>query len=74
MTYSILGHANCVKFVKKFNLPTLVLGGGGYTMRNVARAWAYETGVVVGEEIGPGKQITITYKLFAYTTSRYAIQ
>jgi hypothetical protein len=43
-------------------------------MRNVARAWAYETGVVVGEEIGPGKQITITYKLFAYTTSRYAIQ
>ena len=22
----------------------LVLGGGGYTMRNVARCWAYETG------------------------------
>jgi acetoin utilization deacetylase AcuC-like enzyme len=51
------GHANCVRYVKKFNLPTLVLGGGGYTMRNVARAWAYETGVVVGEEIGPGKEM-----------------
>lgn len=51
---SSIGHANCVKFVKKFNLPTLVLGGGGYTMRNVARTWAYETGVVVGEDIGPG--------------------
>jgi histone deacetylase 1/2 len=32
----------------------LVLGGGGYTMRNVARAWAYETGVVVGQELTPG--------------------
>lgn len=52
---STVGHANCVSFVKKFNLPTLVLGGGGYTMRNVSRAWAYETGVVVGQDIGPGK-------------------
>jgi hypothetical protein len=33
----------------------LVLGGGGYTIRNVSRAWAYETGVIVGQEIGPGK-------------------
>jgi hypothetical protein len=33
----------------------LVLGGGGYTIRNVARAWAYETGVIIGQEIGPGK-------------------
>jgi histone deacetylase 1/2 len=41
---SMAGHANCVTFVKKFGKPTLVLGGGGYTMRNVARTWAYETG------------------------------
>lgn len=52
------GHANCVSFVKKFNLPTLVLGGGGYTMRNVARAWAYETGIVVGQELTPGKEFS----------------
>ena len=44
---SMNGHSNCVKFVKSFNLPTLVLGGGGYTMRNVARTWAYETGLLV---------------------------
>ncbi|KAH8592154.1 hypothetical protein B0O99DRAFT_549448 [Bisporella sp. PMI_857] len=50
---SMRGHANCVSFVKSFNLPTLVLGGGGYTMRNVARTWAYETGVLVGEELSP---------------------
>lgn len=48
---SMRGHANCVSYVKSFNLPTLVLGGGGYTMRNVARTWAYETGVLVGQEL-----------------------
>ncbi|KAK8113332.1 hypothetical protein PG984_013858 [Apiospora sp. TS-2023a] len=44
---SMAGHSNCVKYVKSFNLPTLVLGGGGYTMRNVARTWAFETGLLV---------------------------
>ncbi|KAL2262492.1 hypothetical protein VTK26DRAFT_1173 [Humicola hyalothermophila] len=48
---SMRGHANCVNYVRSFNLPTLVLGGGGYTMRNVARTWAYETGRLVGVEM-----------------------
>ncbi|KAK0748458.1 hypothetical protein B0T21DRAFT_380288 [Apiosordaria backusii] len=48
---SMRGHANCVNFVRGFGLPTLVLGGGGYTMRNVARTWAYETGRLVGVEM-----------------------
>lgn len=48
---SMKGHANCVQFVKSFGKPTLVLGGGGYTMRNVARTWAYETGTLVGHEM-----------------------
>jgi acetoin utilization deacetylase AcuC-like enzyme len=48
---SMKGHANCVNFVKSFNLPTLVLGGGGYTMRNVARTWAFETGELVGRDM-----------------------
>ncbi|KAI8096268.1 uncharacterized protein BX664DRAFT_323504 [Halteromyces radiatus] len=61
---SMKGHANCVRYVKKFNLPTLVLGGGGYTMRNVARAWAYETGVVVGEDIGPEMPYNDYYEYF----------
>jgi hypothetical protein len=51
----VLGHANCVRFVKSFNRPLLMLGGGGYTMRNVSRAWAYETGVATGVELGPRK-------------------
>lgn len=49
------GHANCVRFVKSFNLPLLLLGGGGYTMRNVSRAWAYETGLAAGVELGRSK-------------------
>ena len=51
---NIPGHANCVKFVKSFNKPLLLLGGGGYTMRNVSRAWAFETGLAAGVELGPG--------------------
>jgi histone deacetylase 1/2 len=43
------GHAKCVKYVKSFNVPMLVLGGGGYTIRNVARCWAYETAVLLDQ-------------------------
>jgi hypothetical protein len=45
------GHANCMQFLAKFGVPMLVLGGGGYTMRNVARCWCYETGRLLGEEL-----------------------
>jgi histone deacetylase 1/2 len=48
---TIRGHAECVRFVKSFGIPLLVVGGGGYTVRNVARCWAYETAVLVGEEV-----------------------
>jgi histone deacetylase 1/2 len=45
---TLRGHAECVRFVRSFGLPTLVLGGGGYTIRNVARCWANETAVILG--------------------------
>ncbi|CAD5324860.1 unnamed protein product [Arabidopsis thaliana] len=48
---SIDGHAECVKFVKKFNLPLLVTGGGGYTKENVARCWTVETGILLDTEL-----------------------
>lgn len=41
------GHAKCVEYIKSFNLPLLMLGGGGYTIRNVARCWTYETAVAL---------------------------
>ena len=42
---SIDGHAECVSFMKKFNVPLLLTGGGGYTKENVARCWSNETAV-----------------------------
>jgi histone deacetylase 1/2 len=44
---SLKGHADCVDFVMGFGVPTLVLGGGGYTLRNVPRCWAYETSIIL---------------------------
>ena len=64
---SMAGHANCVNFVKSFNLPVLVLGGGGYTMRNVARTWAYETGLLVGQAMGPEMPYNDYYEVSAIT-------
>jgi histone deacetylase 1/2 len=48
---SIDGHADCVRFVLEQKVPTLILGGGGYTIRNVARCWTFETAVILGEEL-----------------------
>jgi len=48
---SIKGHGECVSFVKSLGVPMLVLGGGGYTVRNVARCWTYETAVLVDEDL-----------------------
>lgn len=48
---SLKGHADCVEYVKSFGIPTLVLGGGGYTLRNVPRCWTYETAVLLGVDI-----------------------
>ncbi|KAI2618489.1 histone deacetylase phd1 [Hypoxylon sp. NC1633] len=44
----VQGHASCVEYCKRLNIPLLMFGGGGYTPRNVARAWAYETAVAIG--------------------------
>jgi len=37
--------------MKKYNLPILLLGGGGYTIRNVARCWTLETSYALGIDI-----------------------
>lgn len=48
---TVKGHAACVEYVKSFGLPMLVVGGGGYTVRNVSRCWTYETSVLLGTPI-----------------------
>jgi len=48
---SLKGHGACVEFVQSFGVPLLVLGGGGYTIRNVARCWTYETALLLKKDI-----------------------
>ena len=48
---TVTGHADCVAYMKNFGIPMLVLGGGGYTLRNVPRVWTYETAVLLGTDI-----------------------
>lgn len=62
---TINGHASCVEYVKNFGVPVLVLGGGGYTIRNVARCWTYETSVLLNKKIKPELPQTDYYEYFA---------
>ncbi|KAF7084355.1 hypothetical protein CFC21_088000 [Triticum aestivum] len=61
---SIRGHAECVKYMRSFNVPLLLLGGGGYTIRNVARCWCYETGVALGQELEDKMPVNEYYEYF----------
>ena len=62
---SLRGHAECVRFVKGFGLPTLVLGGGGYTIRNVARCWTNETASILDKDISNNLPVNDYYGYFA---------
>ncbi|KAF9557197.1 hypothetical protein CPC08DRAFT_693545 [Agrocybe pediades] len=62
---SIAAHGECVNFVRKFNVPLLVVGGGGYTIKNVSRCWTYETSVLVGAQIPDELPATVYDSFFA---------
>ncbi|KAK0477696.1 hypothetical protein IW261DRAFT_1594485 [Armillaria novae-zelandiae] len=44
------GHAHSVQYLRKKNVPLILLGGGGYTVKNVARTWMYKTACALGIE------------------------
>ncbi|KRX74847.1 Histone deacetylase 3, partial [Trichinella sp. T6] len=44
---SVSGHGECVKFVRSLQIPLMLLGGGGYSLHNVARCWTYETSIAL---------------------------
>lgn len=48
---TIKGHAKCLEFISKQGIPLVLVGGGGYTIRNVAKCWCYETAMLAGEEL-----------------------
>ncbi|OQR76576.1 histone deacetylase 3-like [Tropilaelaps mercedesae] len=68
---SIKGHGECVRFVRDLNIPLLVLGGGGYTLRNVARAWTNETAILVDEQVSPEIPYNEYLEFFAPDFSLY---
>merc|ERR1719187_2146195 len=61
---SIEGHGKCLEFVRKFNIPMLVLGGGGYTVRNVARCWTHETALCVDTSLANELPYTEYFEYF----------
>lgn len=36
---TLRGHGRCVEIMRSFNVPLMLLGGGGYTVKNVSRCW-----------------------------------
>jgi histone deacetylase 1/2 len=62
---TLRGHAECIEYVKSFNVPTLILGGGGYTIRNVARLWCYETSVICEKEVSNEIPFNDYYEYYA---------
>lgn len=45
------GHGECIKFMKSFNLPLILLGGGGYSIENVSKVWTYNTAVALNVDL-----------------------
>ncbi|XP_057442904.1 histone deacetylase 6-like isoform X2 [Lotus japonicus] len=61
---SVKGHADCLRFLRSYNVPLMLLGGGGYTVRSVARCWCYETAVAVGVELSNKLPFNQYYEFF----------
>lgn len=51
LNLTIKGHGEAIKHMLGYGMPVILLGGGGYTIENVARCWTYETSVAIGIEI-----------------------
>ena len=52
-----------MKLIKDWNLPLLILGGGGYTIKNVARCWTHETAICLGQELDNDLPLNDYYEL-----------
>ncbi|GMG40213.1 unnamed protein product [Ambrosiozyma monospora] len=61
---NIRAHGECVKFVKSFGIPMLVVGGGGYTPRNVSRLWCYETSVMTSQQLNSKLPESLPFRNF----------
>uniref|UniRef100_H2M0W6 Histone deacetylase 8 n=1 Tax=Oryzias latipes TaxID=8090 RepID=H2M0W6_ORYLA len=46
-----VGVSRCLQYLLQWQLPTLLLGGGGYNLPNTARCWTYLTAEVLGKTL-----------------------
>uniref|UniRef100_A0A3Q2UMF6 Histone deacetylase 8 n=1 Tax=Fundulus heteroclitus TaxID=8078 RepID=A0A3Q2UMF6_FUNHE len=61
-----VGVAQCLQHVLQWQLPALLLGGGGYNMANTARCWTFLTASVLGKTLSseiPDHEISVTLAL-----------
>jgi len=61
---SLDGHSHACRYLRTKGIPLLAVGGGGYTLRNVPKCWANETGELVGVVLDP--QIPERCKYYSY--------
>jgi histone deacetylase HOS2 len=61
---NIKAHGFCVEFVKQrcHGRKLMVIGGGGYTPRNVARCWTHETSICADVELNPILPAHVPYR------------
>ncbi|KAJ1654963.1 histone deacetylase [Dispira simplex] len=62
---NISAHGACVRYMKSFGVPLMVVGGGGYTIRNVSRCWTYETSVLLDIDLPNELPPTVYHEFFA---------
>lgn len=67
------GHSEAVRYFRQIDIPAIFLGGGGYTLRNVPRCWAKETGYILGLELNPSKNMEKKKKNAVFARSQYIL-
>lgn len=55
-------------------MPLVLLGGGGYTVKNVSRCWAYETAIALKTEISNDLPFSDYYDFFSSCDQKLHIE